>query len=628
MTVRWRTDVAVATRVEVGINPAELATSYHDPAPKTEHIATIAGLSPGTRYFYAVGHDAGRLAGGDADHFFKTSPPPGSTPPVRLWVIGDSGTGGDGTGRAEAVRDAYLASPFATHADLWLMLGDNAYNVGSDQEFQRAMFETYPTLLRNTVLWPTFGNHEYYTDQGAPYFQIFSLPRDGEAGGVASGTEHYYSFDYANVHFICLDSMDSNRVRPVNGTMPAAPMLSWLEQDLVGTDKTWIIAFWHHPPYSKGSHDSDMEWEIELKEMRENVLPILEAGGVDLVLSGHSHCYERSCLLDGHYGHSSTLTPAMKKDSGDGREAGDGAYGKDPAPHAGAVYVVAGSSGKVSGGTFDHPVMITSMPVLGSMVIDIHGDRLDARFLDTASQVQDHFTISKAPLVTISGTQPILREEGGQAGSVVVSRTRNLSQPLPIQLALSGTATPGTDYSAAIASFSLGPWQSSRTLSLSPLTDALAEGTETIQLRLEPGAGYRLHRDARSTGLLIEDRPIDAWRFSAFGEDANSPQIAGNGADPDGDGQSNLAEFTTGTNPRDGSSRFTVEASRGAPGGVRIRFTAQPGRSYAVQFKDTMEGTWQALTSVAAGEIQREIEVVDSGAGQSRFYRVVTPLQP
>ena len=51
-------------------------------------------------------------------------------------------------------------------------------------------------------------------------------------------------------------------------------MLTWLQNDLASTAQPWIIAFFHHPPYSKGSHDSDTE--IELREMRQNALPILE----------------------------------------------------------------------------------------------------------------------------------------------------------------------------------------------------------------------------------------------------------------------------------------------------------------------------------------------------------------
>ncbi len=177
------------------------------------------------------------------------------------------------------------------------MLGDNAYSNGTDAEYQSAVFDIYPTLLRKSVVWPTMGNHDGYSStsssQSGPYFSIFSLPKNAEAGGVASGTEAYYSFDYGNIHFICLDSEGSSR-------SSHGAMLEWLRLDLAATTKDWIIAYWHHPPYSKGSHDSDTE--TNLVDMRQNALPILEAGGVDLVLTGHSHSYERSYLLDGHYG--------------------------------------------------------------------------------------------------------------------------------------------------------------------------------------------------------------------------------------------------------------------------------------------------------------------------------------
>src|SRR5204863_572159 len=134
---------------------------------------------------------------------------------------------------------------------------------------------------------------------------------------------------------------------------PTGPMANWVQSDLNSTLRDWVIAFWHHPPYSKGSHDSDTE--IELMQMRQNIVPILESGGVDLVLAGHSHAYERSYLIDGHYGDSSTLTSAMIKDSGDGREDGSGAYEKPVAQtaHKGAVYTVAGSSGQTSGGSLN-----------------------------------------------------------------------------------------------------------------------------------------------------------------------------------------------------------------------------------------------------------------------------------
>ena len=103
--------------------------------------------------------------------------------------------------------------------------------------------------------------------------------------------------------------------------------------------------------------------------MRENINPILEEGGVDLVLSGHSHVYERSFFLDGHYGSSDSFDPDDHVvQVGDGREDGDGAYRKPattPTAHAGAVYVVAGSSGQTEGGDLDHPAMFLSLERAG-----------------------------------------------------------------------------------------------------------------------------------------------------------------------------------------------------------------------------------------------------------------------
>jgi hypothetical protein len=175
-------------------------------------------------------------------------------------------------------------------------------------------------------------------------------------------------------------------------------MLSWLEQDLAATDQDWVLAFWHHAPYSRGSHDSDSE--TEMIEMRQHVLPILEAHGVDLTLTGHSRSYERSFLIDGHYGSSATFGAEHVLDGGDGQEQGTGAYAKPelgPAPHQGAVHVVAGSGSGVEGGTLDHPAMFESLNVPGSLVLDLAGNRLDARFLGADGSVLDQFTLRKGP---------------------------------------------------------------------------------------------------------------------------------------------------------------------------------------------------------------------------------------
>ena len=150
-------------------------------------------------------------------------------------------------------------------------------------------------------------------------------------------------------------------------------------------------------------------------------MPILERYGVDQVLTGHSHAYERSYLIDGHYGFSDTFTDAMKKNPGGGSATGDGAYQKPVAvgaPRVGAVYVVAGTAGYVKPGPFNHPAMAVSIETLGSMVLDVNGSRLDARFLDSNGNIRDDFTILKVP-DTISPQISSVQAQGTPTRAVV-----------------------------------------------------------------------------------------------------------------------------------------------------------------------------------------------------------------
>jgi hypothetical protein len=147
MVVRWRTDWPEASVVRYGAGPQDLDHAASG-VPGLDHEVAITGLAPDTTYYYTVGTEGGPTEGGAGDDFhFRTSPL--STRPVRIWAIGDSGK----TNFApKAVRNAYL--DYGGRTDVWLMLGDNAYEDGTDDQYQVAVFETYPMLLRNTVLWP------------------------------------------------------------------------------------------------------------------------------------------------------------------------------------------------------------------------------------------------------------------------------------------------------------------------------------------------------------------------------------------------------------------------------------------------------------------------------------------
>lgn len=400
VVIVWRTDSASDSLVHYGTDPGNLSGTVEKDPAVTQHEVQIADLWPETRYYYSIGASDKILAGGNSDYFFTTAPPVGKRAAVRIWVLGDSGTGAcpacwSGKDDAPAVRDAML-NEMSKSGDihLWLMLGDNAYMGGTDEEYEASVFEMYPTFLRNYPLWPTLGNHDGYLadseDQTGAYFEAFVLPTLGEAGGVASGTEDYYSFDYANIHFICLNSMA--------GPLTKDSMLAWLGADLAETQQDWLIAYWHHPPYSKGTIDSDSETTSTW--IRQEVLPILESGGVDLVLNGHSHVYERSFLVNGYYGASSTLSAGMVRSTGiesDITNSENALFQKAGGPNQGTVYVVAGTSGVVIAENHDsHPVMAVTSFALGSLILDVDGDRLDMMFLRETGGVDDSFTILKS----------------------------------------------------------------------------------------------------------------------------------------------------------------------------------------------------------------------------------------
>jgi hypothetical protein len=359
----------------------------------------LTDLSPATKYYYSIGTGAITLQGTSSNYFF-TAPAAGSRRPIRAWVLGDPGTDWPSQ---KSVRNAYYRFTGAKHTDLVLALGDNAYSGGTDGQYQKAFFDAYRDVFKHCVIWPALGNHDARSansaTQSGVYFDVFTLPTLGQAGGVLSGTEAYYSFNWGNAHFVCLNSHDGDL--STNGLM-----LTWLKEDLSANRQDWTIAFWHEPPYSKGSHDSDDEKDSDRRMtlVRERLVPIIERGGVDLVLCGHSHVYERSYLLRGHFGASNTLEAGMIKERGDGAPGSAGRPyrkpGPGPVPNSGTIYMNAGSAGHATRRTklheLNHPAMCVSLNVAGSVILDIAGPSLGARFLDGTGTVRDHFQILKS----------------------------------------------------------------------------------------------------------------------------------------------------------------------------------------------------------------------------------------
>lgn len=395
VVVRWRTDQPTIGRIWFGPSENQLTTSVNETQPTLEHVLTLTGLQPATQYAYAIGYDNIKLTTG-SDYYVKTALPAGDKRPFRMWVLGDFGVDND---NQKKVYQNFRNTAANRPADLWLWLGDNAYSAGLENEYQQTVFSVYQPSLRNIPLFITPGNHDYADSEvnfNIAYYNLFSFPQQGEAGGIPSGSKSYYSANYGNVHLVSLDSQGrmDGQYRLYDTT---AAQVQWLKRDLAANTLPWTIVIFHHPPYSKGGHNSDTEESMRL--IRENLTPILERYGVDLVLNGHSHGYERSYRLKGLRGLANTFNPNQHL-----AETTTARY--DGSPNScpiltkgqGTVYVVNGSGGQIGGQSpdFPHPATVyNNVTIGGSMVLDVNDNRLDAQLILADGSVGDRFTILK-----------------------------------------------------------------------------------------------------------------------------------------------------------------------------------------------------------------------------------------
>jgi hypothetical protein len=151
--------------------------------------------------------------------------------------------------------------------------GDNAYESGTAAQFQDCYDPTWGRFKDRTR--PAAGNHDWVTSGAAGYLGYF-----GSAATNADG-QTWYSYDLGSWHVIVLDSDCSK----VGGCDPGSPQGRWLAADLAASRTACSIAIWHHPRFSSGFHGSDASMEPLWRAVA--------AAGVELVVNGHDHDYER-----------------------------------------------------------------------------------------------------------------------------------------------------------------------------------------------------------------------------------------------------------------------------------------------------------------------------------------------
>lgn len=400
--VKWETNISSTSKLYFRKSVQNTFDSIIDTGKTLFHEIKIFNLNPFTKYYYVIGSIDSLLQGDSANNFITVASK-NFGGKYRFWITGDCG---NNSTNQKNVRDAFKYyskdSPF--HG--WLLLGDNAYNNGTDLEYTTNFFQIYQAdVMKNLTLWPAPGNHDYGSDPNAQitkdiaYCKIFPTSQNGECGGVPSASPTYYSFDYDNIHFLSLDSygIDSNLYRLYDTT---GPQVSWIKKDLEANDKLWTVVYWHHPPFTMTSHNSDLEFE--LISLRQNFVQILERYGVDFIFCGHSHAYERSKLMKGHYGleseFDSTIHALSKSSAQYNGSLNSCPYVKNSKTNSGTIYIVSGSAGSLGGAqlTYPHNAMYYSNYTIGgSTILEIEKNRADIKWLCADSVIRDSFTVFK-----------------------------------------------------------------------------------------------------------------------------------------------------------------------------------------------------------------------------------------
>jgi hypothetical protein len=187
--------------------------------------------------------------------------------PATLVAVGDAAScGSDG--------DSAVADVIARIPGTLAVLGDAVYERGTADEFRECYAPVFGQFWRRTKA--ALGNHEYGTGNADAAIAYFKLPRNG-----------WYSYERGAWHVVVLNSNCSR----IGGCGIDSPQERWLRRDLAAHSARCTVAYWHHARWSSGLHGSD--------ETMAALWRTLARGGVDVVLSGHDHHYERFAPIDG-----------------------------------------------------------------------------------------------------------------------------------------------------------------------------------------------------------------------------------------------------------------------------------------------------------------------------------------
>ena len=270
--VMWGTTFALDSTVTGTLHYGSSPGSYTSSTPSTNaygvQTTSVAGLSPGQTVYYYIESEGETVGLNDPNYRFSTAPT--SDASFRFAAYGDNRSNPTAhSGVVDLIQD--------NNPDFVVHTGDYV-SAGTVEAYETEFFAPAAPLMRNTPLFPSRGNH----DTSIAYDYVFDTPANNPAG-----SELYYSFDYGPAHFICLDTT-------IISTDPANAQNVWLEGDLAANAQPWTFVFFHHPPYSSGSHGDTVNVQTAW-------VPLFEEYDVTMVFNGHDHIYDAYLKEDVYY---------------------------------------------------------------------------------------------------------------------------------------------------------------------------------------------------------------------------------------------------------------------------------------------------------------------------------------
>jgi hypothetical protein len=462
-----------------------IATNETGAGTRTVHSVTLANLLFDQDYEYRVRHTSdGRLVQ-TYEAAFHTRLMSGSPEAFSFVAYGDSAYGVPPTDFIGVQNRINQLNP-----EMVLLLGDNAYGAAGtpslewgshashDMRYDPSINPATPAYVSNHIEYPTVGNADLATNDGQATRDNFSVPLNGPTDTASSGNyfseraERNYSFDYGNVHFATFDG--STLFGTASEPDRFAEQLAWLSNDLAESDAPWKVVFTHYPAIA-----SDRNLDAG-DAYYQQLVSTLRTAGVDLLLVGDSHTYQRSYPLTGEAAGQPTFVLDV-----------DNNYAKG----AGLVQMVVGTGGRsLTDGNFladTHlaKAMSTSTVPASEYAVakfDVVGNVLTVRYVaaDDGATLDTFSITAPAPLVTPGGTLPV-----GETVWTAAAGPRHVTGDITVPVGATLRIEPGVN-----VSFAAG-------FGLIVQGKLLAEGTPTERISLSAPSGSAAEWD----GIQFQD---------------------------------------------------------------------------------------------------------------------------